>query len=188
MIRDSLVGHSLARYRRMLRALVVPIIGMAAVLGVVAPASAATAAPAIPLVSCSGYTCHGHDPFVYNCSKESSTSVPVYYNGTQLATLVNWYGHCNGNWSQGQLTSAGHSAGDSFIIDISTTDSRGNFEYMCYPGPNNTGALDEYCSGSTYGGSAVAWTDMVDGTHITYSDIYVYNRSGTFLAQAVTSQ
>ncbi len=59
---------------------------------------------------------------------------------------------------------------------------------MCYPGPDNTGQLVEGCSGAAYGGSSTAWTDMTDGTNITYSDIYVYDRYGNFLAQGVVSQ
>ena len=137
--------------------------------------------------SCSGFSCHGHDPFVYSCGYYTSDSAGAYSGNTELAVLTNWYGHCNANWSQGYLTSAGLSAHDSIIITIETTDSKGNDEYMCYPGPDTTGALDEYCSCATYGGSATAWTDMVDGTHITQSIIYVYHGS-TLVTEATVSQ
>lgn len=142
-----------------------------------------------PAVSCYGYSCHGHDPYRYGCSKSSDTTAPANYQGTQVATLWNWYSvQCNANWSEGALTTAGLNAGDSIIIDISTTDSHGYWEYMCYPGPDDTGALLEYCSGAHYGGAATAWTDMVDGTNKTVSDLYVYDRNGNQITYATTSQ
>jgi hypothetical protein len=136
---------------------------------------------------CSGFSCHGHDPFVYNCGYYTPDSAGAYSGNTELAVLKNWYGHCNANWSEGYLTSAGLAAHDSIIITIDTTDSRGDYEFMCYPGPDNTGALVENCSGATYGGSSTAWTDMVDGTNITQSFIYVYHGS-TLITEATVSQ
>jgi hypothetical protein len=151
-----------------------------AVIGTAASASAA---------SCSGYSCHGHDPNVYGCSVSSTASAPANFNGTQVATVYNRYSqNCNANWGRGQLTQAGLNAHDSIIVDVFTTDSHGTHEYMCYPGPNNTGALTENCSGATYGGSAAIFSDMVDGTNTATADVYVYNSSGTFITSASASQ
>jgi hypothetical protein len=126
---------------------------------------------------------------VYGCTASSTVTVPVKVGSTQVATLWNRYAsNCNANWGRAQLTSAGLSAHDTFIVDVFTNDSRGTFEYMCYPGPDNTGEIEELCSGATYGGSAQAFTDMVDGTNTTTADVYVYNSSGTQIASASASQ
>lgn len=149
-----------------------------AVLGAAGSASAA---------SCSGYSCHGLDPEIYGCSATSTITVPVKYDGVQVATLWNRYSSgCNANWARGQLTTAGRSAHDTFGITVTTTDNQG-YEFMCYPGADNLGLIDEYyfCLGlPAYGGSQILYTDMVDGTKKTTAVIYVYNSSGSFLASA----
>lgn len=148
----------------------------------------AVGAPSASAATCKGDTCAGHDPNVYGCGRSSSTSANAASGGHTLATLVNWYSSgCNSNWSQGTLTSYAVSQHDTEIITIDTSDSDG-YEFMCYPGPDNTGSDTEDCYGYGYGGSATAWTDMVNGTDVTYSVIYVYNSSGTEIAQASTSQ
>jgi hypothetical protein len=52
----------------------------------------------------------------------------------------------------------------------------GEFEFMCYPGPSNTGRLLETCTGH-YPGVLPAYTDMVDGTNLTWANAYVYHGS-----------
>jgi hypothetical protein len=62
-------------------------------------------------------------------------------------------------------------------VDVYTTDSLGKYEYMCYPGPGNTGSLTEYCSGATYDGSLWIYSDMVDGTNTATARVFVYTCS-----------
>jgi hypothetical protein len=152
---------------------------LAAGFAVLASAGSASAA------TCSGYSCHGLDPEIYGCSATSTITVPVRYDGVQVATLWNRYSsRCNANWARGQLTTAGLSAHDTFGITVTTTDNQG-YEFMCYPGADNLGVIDEYyfCYGlPAYGGTQILYTDMVDGTKKTTAVIYVYNSSGSFLA------
>lgn len=153
------------------------------VFGTVASASAAT---------CSGWGCHGLDPSAKGCSASSTVQTSANFNGTTLAILQNRYaGNCNANWARAELTTAGLNAHDTFVIDIFTTDSRGDFEYMCYPvvpSENGAGLLQEDCSGGKVSGSGFWFSDMVDGTNSTTADVYVYNSSGTFLTSASASQ
>lgn len=136
---------------------------------------------------CYGYDCHGHDPVIYNCSVSSTVTVPVRYNGTQVATLNNRYSHyCNANWGRAQLTTAGYDAHDSFLVGIFTTDSFNKSENMCWPGPSNTGGFMEACTG-TYAGLE-AYCDMVDGTHVTSAYIQVFDSSGNLIVSAFADQ
>jgi Protein of unknown function (DUF2690) len=161
-----------------------------AVLGSAGSASAAT-----PAANCSGYSCHGHDPVVYGCTASSTTTANASVSGTVVATVQNRYAsNCNANWVRGQLTSAGVSRHYWIVVDITTTDSHGTGEYMCYPGPNNTGNLNEFCSGSTYGGNTTfIFSDMVDGTNTATARIFVYTCSyfpncPNYVTSASTSQ
>jgi hypothetical protein len=134
-----------------------------------APASAA---------GCYAGTCQGHDPSAYGCSTDSITGpVYVYSGSTRLATLYNRYSiGCKANWATAQLTSAAISAGDRIYVSIKTTV--GTLEFMCYPGPSNTGNRLEDCSGfpdNGYNGPYQAYTDMVDGTYWTVAVVCVYN-------------
>jgi hypothetical protein len=147
-----------------------------------------TAGSASAASVCYGYTCHGHDPVIYNCSASTTLTVPVKYNGTQVATLYNRYSqNCNANWGRAQLTAAGYDAHDSFLVEISTTDSLSKSENMCWPGPSNTGNFMEACTG-TYAGSLAAYCDMVDGTHVTSAYIQVFNSGGNLIASGFADQ
>jgi hypothetical protein len=127
--------------------------------------------------TCSGYGCHGRDPYGAGCPI-SSTKMAT----SSLVTVWNRYSiGCNANWAEAQLTAAAVNAHDTMWVYISTTDNRGNYEFMCYPGPSNTGALVEGCTNPRYGGSLLAWTDMVDGTNLTTACADIYNASGTYL-------
>ena len=125
--------------------------------------------------TCYGFTCHGHDPVKYGCSISSTTST-----SDNLVTLWNRYSaSCNANWARAQLSPVALLLGDSMEVQVSTTDSHGSFEYMCYPGPSDTGQLQEYCTGH-YGGSSAAYTDMVDGTNLATATAYVFS-GGTLI-------
>ena len=125
---------------------------------------------------------------IYNCSVSSTVTVPVSYNGTRVATLYNRYSHyCNANWGRAQLTTAGYDAHDSFLVEISTTDSLNKSEIMCFPGPSNTGGTMEGCTG-TYAGNQAAYCDMVDGTHVTSAFIQVFDSSGNLITSAFADQ
>ena len=153
-----------------------------AVVGAAGSASAAT---------CFGYSCHGHDPEIYGCSATTTETVPVTANGVRIATLWNRYSSgCKANWARAQLTTAGINAHDTFWIDAYTTDSQGHKEFMCYPGPDNSGLLIETpdCNVPPYGGSEILYTDMVDGTNLATADIWVFDSSGYPLVHASASQ
>jgi hypothetical protein len=150
-------------------------------LGLTVSAGSASAA------SCSGYSCHGLDPS-NRCTDTASAWVPVnsidpVWNN--VAVLYNKYSKpCNSNWAWAQLTP--WAANDfSMVVFITTLDSHGNLESMCYPGPGNTGHLNEYCYNYNYAGKLPAYTDMVDGTHVTQAYCYVYDdHSGALVASA----
>jgi hypothetical protein len=142
------------------------------------------AGPAISAsaVSCTGYACVGHDPLKYGCSISVTATTDAYYNGVQVAWLWNRYSKaCNANWSEAQLTTAGLNAGDSLTTDIWTMDTNGNYEFMCFPGPSNTGTNPENCSSCSYGACSTTgngnfiYTDMVDGTKSTTAGVVVLN-------------
>jgi hypothetical protein len=154
---------------------------------------AVAAAPGASAATCSGYTCHGHDPVKYGCSVASTKQDTIQdFSGNTVATIWNRYSaNCNANWVRGQLTTAAARAGDSMDIYIETTDSRGNDEYMCYPSPSNdSGNLTEDCGDIYFGytGTDVAWSDMVDGSNTTDATIAIYDRNGNFVSNKTVSQ
>jgi hypothetical protein len=152
--------------RRFLRALALATAAMTAG-GII------TAAPA-RASSCYGYSCHGLDPVKASCPVSSTTTTYGAY-----ATVWNRYSYaCNANWVRAQLTPAAISAGYQWIIVITTIDSKGQSERMCYPWNDNTGYLDEQCSDRMdvpiNGYEQAAWSDMVDGTNVTSADVIIY--------------
>lgn len=146
-------------------------------LGLTVSATSASAA------SCSGYSCHGLDPSG-RCTDTASAWTDVNSNLENVAILYNKYSKpCNSNWAWAQLSP--WAANDfSMVVVITTLDSHGNLESMCYPGPGNTGHLNEYCYNYNYEGTLPAYTDMVDGTHVTQAYCYVYDHGGALVASA----
>jgi len=147
---------------------------------------AGTAVSVVPAqaAGCTGFSCAGHDPNVEACSVASTTT-----SSSSLAVVQNRFSqNCRSNWVRGELTQQGFNNGDSIIIFIQTTDSRGNFESQCYPGPNNTGHLIENCSGATYRSTSFAFSDMVDGTNVTAAILDVFDSSGNLIQQLETDQ
>ncbi len=142
-----------------------------------------TASPAYA-ASCYATNCAGHDPTTHGCTVSSTTTT----NGA-LATLWNRYSYvCDANWARAQLTTAALNAGYSMEISIDTIDRAHNSESMCWPSPDNDqGFSDEFCTGS-YGGSSIAYTDMVDGTDATQAYVIVLNSSGDFVAEYEADQ
>jgi hypothetical protein len=158
---------------------------------------AAPTAPASASPTCKGLSCHGHDPNVYGCVVSSQKSAYYYHGPVLMATLTNKYSiKCNANWSQAQLSPYAASLGWNFQVVAWTTDSANGDEWMCWDGPNspnNTGSPQENCP-TGYGPpfpdnmSAPAWTDMVDGTHVTYSGMNIYDYYGNPAASIQVSQ
>jgi hypothetical protein len=148
-----------------------------------APASAA---------GCSGVTCIGHDPDVEGCASSSITSAAAYSGSTKLANLWNKFSAaCDANWSSAQLTSAAINSGDRLFVEITTIDRNGNEDFMCYPGPDNTGNTLESCWGYPNYGYCCAgypYTDMVDGYRVTQSEVDVMDADGNLIATAKTTQ
>jgi hypothetical protein len=154
-------------------------------------ASASAARPHVAInggcLGNNGYYCHGLDPYGQGCPISSTkTSTP---SQSAYVTVWNEYSfNCDANWAQGQLTPTARAVGDSFQLAASTTDRYGNKEFMCVPGPSNTGALTEYCYGYNIGGSGVAWTDMVDGHNVADAIGYVYNAAHRLIQTVVVPQ
>jgi hypothetical protein len=166
--------------------LVIAAVVMIAGLGAVGLARAplASAAP------CWGASCRGLDPATTGCNQYDSSQVTSPPG--QLATVVNWYSTgCNANWAQAWLSPAALAAGDLIAVLISTTDSQNppQLEYECYPGTgSNTGKNEGCIAGVRYGGSAAAYTDMVDGTHTTYAGVLVLDSALNTLAYYPANQ
>ena len=149
--------------------------------------TAMAAVPAQASAGCSGFSCHGLDPSI--CTASKSTTVLAKINNPldpeTVSVLNNNYSNdCTSNWASATLTQEGYNDGDTMAVIIESTDSQGNLESMCYPGPSNTGALNEYCYYSNYSGTATAFTDMVDGTNVTQAFVYVYDFNGNLIASA----
>jgi hypothetical protein len=145
-----------------------------------ATASAAVAAApgahsALATKTCWDKGCIGHDPQVYGCSAATTTTVQNAY-----AILWNRYsGNCDTNWGRAQLKTLALNDHFSMNVAIQTADGK---EFMCVPGPSDTGQMNEYCNGS-YGGPNISWTDMVDGQQLTTAYVYIYNALGHELTQ-----
>lgn len=145
-------------------------------------AAGAATVPANPAnaAGCYGYSCHGLDPGVAQCAVSSKT-----YSYMSEAVVHNYYSKaCNANWASAGFTQQGYNDGDSMAVVITTTDSQGHLESMCYPGPSNTGNLNEFCYNYNYRGTSPAYTDMVDGTNVTQAIAYIFDYQGN-LAQVV---
>jgi hypothetical protein len=149
--------------------------------------AAAPAVAATPQVSCSLYSCVGHDPVHYGCSGDATTSTSWVLqddSGNILATL--WKrlsAKCNAYWARAQLTTAAAQAGNSYDILAITNDSRDDLESECFPGPSDTGNLVEDCTNIYFGytGTDVSWSDMVADDNDPQVDILVYDRNGNFV-------
>jgi hypothetical protein len=151
------------------------------------PASPASAS------GCWSYSCVGHDPDVYGCSWDTYVNGYAVDSGYHtLANLTNWYSNsCHTNWVAASLTQYSLDRGYKMYLKIQTTDTNGHIEYMCYPGPSDTGALQEWCSNypySGYGGPYLSWGDMVEGTNYTYGTVTVRDGSGNEVAIGTANQ
>lgn len=147
--------------------------GMAAALalgltaGAAGTASAVTASSVRADATCHETSCVGHDPVIYGCSVSNTTE-----KGNGFAAVWGEFSNnCDAKWAQGQLTPQSLQNGYTMQVAISTNDGS---EYMCVPGPSNTGMPKEFCN-SYDGASSVAYTDMVDGHLAATAIVYVYN-------------
>jgi hypothetical protein len=175
----------------------VPVAARLAVLAIAGIATlgitAMAAVPAQASMSCYGFSCHGLDPLAAGCAATKSTTVLAQVNDplnpeTVAVVNNNYSSDCSSNWASATLTQQGYNDGDTMAVIIEATDSQGNLESMCYPGPSGTGALNEYCYQSAYRGTATAFTDMVDGTNVTQAFVYVYDFNGDLIARAESDQ
>ena len=141
---------------------------------------------------CLGRSCAFQDPA--GCTAASSIT-KHYVSGSKEATVVNEYSTlCNANWVFAYENTAAQNAGWQLALDIWTTDSSPAREEMCVPDPvkeTDTGTQDliEICRGA-YGGATgwPTWTDMVDGTHMTYGTMTVFDASGARLVDVSDPQ
>jgi hypothetical protein len=148
------------------------------------PTSSASAAG-----GCSDIGCAGHDPISYGCAVTSTTS----QTGT-WATVWNRYSYgCKANWARAQLTAAAVNAGYTMWVEIDAPNTAEGEEHMCwpnYPSQDNQGDPYEFCNPALgpYGGSSVVYTDMVDGTNITYALVTVFDTYWTVIAEYHANQ
>jgi Protein of unknown function (DUF2690) len=153
---------------------------MATVIASVGLASSASPANA----TCNGFSCHGLDPSIQGCTATSTRE-----SSDTLAIVQNRFSQgCKANWARGALTQTGLHNGDKIQVIIQTTDSHGNFEQMCFPGPSNTGNLKEPCSGTLYQSTTFAFTDMVDGTNVAAAIVKIYDSGGNFIRSIEADQ
>jgi hypothetical protein len=145
------------------------IIAVAAMFMISAPAPAHAA-------GCHDAGCAGLDPYQQGCVNTDISNKVVGGTYGSLTDIYSPDPDCRANWAQGTLYYTGY----SMYVYIYTTDSNGNREDMCQPGPSNTGQLISYCYNSPYNGG-VAWTDMVDGTNITHAGMSIYGPSGNLV-------
>jgi hypothetical protein len=134
---------------------------------------AVTVFPAPALAAgCSSSGCVGHDPNYEGCDW-NSVNYALYRDtdGAPIANVWNYYSYnCVANWAEASLTAAGKDRGFGLRVMIRTASG----QYMCSPGPDNTGQWVEACySGSYYYGTDFAWTDMVDGALLTHAEVCV---------------
>lgn len=83
--------------------------GLVAALAAV-PAAQASAQPAAPQVTCSGYGCDHQDPAATGCSAGSYTvtSAPITIGSTVYGTVeLRWSPTCQTNWSRVTVASGG---------------------------------------------------------------------------------
>ena len=81
--------------------------------------------------TCRVYSCHGRDPVIYGCAIQGSIS-----GSDDLVTL--WLrdsSNCGSFWARAQLTATAIADHDSMQVAVDTIDTKGQEEYMCYPGP-----------------------------------------------------
>lgn len=144
----------------------------------------ATPAPAHAAVGgCFASGCTGLDPYDQVCGGPGGDAEQNFVS-TEGDFLFNYYSPgCQANWAEATLSATQVSAGDSMYVYISTTDSNGQSESMCSPTPNDrSGGLHEYCYDTPYAG-VQAWTDLVDGTNVTFAGMIVYDANGNIVNQ-----
>ncbi len=121
----------------------------------VVPAGTVLAAPhstAKAQAGCWGASCYNKDPFQMGCQASSTRSTVIKDADGTIAKVWNEYAsNCNANWTEGELLGKG--------FNLSITISASGEKALCYP---------DNCT-SVYNGTAIAWTNMVDGTHVTSS-------------------
>lgn len=145
--------------------------------GLVVSSGPALAAP------CWAALCAGHDPYKKGCKDSDHKTVTGKYG-----VITNYYSGgssgCRANWARAHVTPAGLDYAAYAVVVITTTDSNGKQESMCYPGPSDTGKLNEYCYQNLYG---LGWTDMVDGSKVTEAELYLYSGPGGHLVEHDTA-
>jgi hypothetical protein len=164
-------------------------LGTAGIAGV-GGASAATAGPAHAAATptalaadapCQGSSCAGRDPALTGCNQYPVIRQPTpVMDQLGLVTLRIWSSAtCNAKWAQAILSPTALADGYYLSVNIDTTDAAGTDEFMCFPGPSNTGLTHEGCGVPYYKGSDYAYTDMVDGTNTATAEVDVSYYTGT---------
>ena len=130
----------------------------------------------IPPAPCSTTGCYGIDPYASGCGTVETYN-HISYVSTPFGTglygnvwvtygyLTNYYSPwCIANWTIVSLTTTGYNQSVSIQdLQITTTDAKEHNEKMCYPNG---------CGGTYPGPAWPTWTNMVDGTNITYASTY----------------
>ena len=135
-----------------------------------------------PYPRCTASGCYNLDPYAEGCGTATAynhisiKSDPIYqdYGGVGGGSnylwgyVYNYYSSwCIANWNLVSL-----SVNTSVQLIITTTDSKGHSEEVCFPN-NSCGTYEEYSSGVF-----PAWTNMVDGTNVTSACAWVSANGG----------
>ena len=127
------------------------------------PASAHTFSNLHPSTApCWKTTCYGKDPYSLGCANSIHEVSQVVKNssGVSIAKVWNDFSYtCDANWTQGQRLSNNY-AGIWISIQAIDSNNPPKNETQCYPE-----TLDCVDPGPYYTGTAIAWTNMVDGTN-----------------------
>jgi hypothetical protein len=142
-------------------------------LGLTTGAVTAAGPSALASVTCHGASCVGHDPRIYGCSVSHTTE-----HGNGFATVWGRFSNnCDAKWARGQLTPQSLRLHRTMVVVIGADVDR---EFMCFPTLfPNLGESQEPCVPSPpfhyYGGSSIAFTDMVNGHLQANAAVVVYD-------------
>ena len=131
----------------------------------------------VPYPRCTATGCYNLDPYAEGCGTATTynhisyvqTSIDEGIPGAGVVTygyITNYYSSwCVANWAEVSVTTAGHNISIITDLQITTTDANKHNEEMCYPVKCNPFS---FYTGTAY----PSWTNMVDGTNMTYAHVY----------------
>jgi len=128
--------------------------------------------------TCSGASCYNQDPVTFGCLDSyviSPDNKPEYYGGELVGYFSTVYSYtCNAFWNQATLTDDAVSQGFRVVTSLTTLDSLGHSESICFP--------DDCTSFTGYGGETgwPTFSNMVDGSNKILSSFALAFPDGSF--------